>query len=259
MYFFKPKSTYDQLYQLSREIKLLESKRVFKQSNEDRMLKIITYPNISFTVMYTLACYFYNEKLVSIISGSSKTDSFFYKIFIWFPVFLIPIIVYYTSLLVKFYYAKNNQKWVRNVIQKRILRKQMLDNVAETCTYNDCIRIFEEFDRSRLNQFTDNKFEKNRKVFRSGQIKADNLIKQPTKGLSEKAKVHTFNTRASLKTAENERKVAAEERRKAAILRNESKTSETMTGGEEIAEFMRKYAEIRKNNMIGVPIVKKVD
>jgi len=126
----------------------------------------------------------------------------------------------------------------------------MLDNAAETSTYNECIRIFEEFDRSRLNQFTGNKF---------GGNKNASLITPPKKGLSEKAKVHVFNTRASLKTAENERKVAAEQRRKAAVLRNESKTTEKMTGGEEIAEFMRKYAEIRKNNMIGVPIVKKID
>ena len=162
--------------------------------------------------------------MVSIISGGS--DSIFYKAIIWLPCFLIPLTVFYASQFVKYYYKNSNQKWVKLVIQKKNQRKAILDNCAETDTYNDCVKIFKQFDPSRLNQFTgQTRHQRSTVNSRSSAfVSANNLTRrQPPKESDNSCK-----------------KYLDEKSRKHA---------------DEMAELMSKFAKARNNGVIGVPTV----
>ena len=160
----------------------------------------------------------------------------------------------HATKLVKFYYKTSNQKWVKNVIKKRSLRKELLDNAAETDTYNDCLKIYKKFDPSRLSKLNGIDFKG--KSLNSGFVHANNTIKQPSKGLSEKAEVYRRKTREILKSAENERKIAADERRKAAMERKMEHDKKEKKNADEMSELMSKFVKVRNNGLIGVPVVK---
>lgn len=180
--------TIAKLASLQTDIQTLEKKRNQVKTSQQLLLRRMFYFTCSFTLMYAILAYTLLPSLL--IAWINANEQWLDFLILWLPVAIIPgLYVGLKKSVVKWYNWRIN-RWSRKLSTKRKAKTEILDNVMETETYNNAMKIFEQFDRSRLNAAP--KLPQNQKMNEA-------KVRQRTVAQASTANVHPFVRNSSVK------------------------------------------------------------
>lgn len=139
--------TITKLSTLQTDIQKLEKKRTDVKASQKVLLTRMMYSACSLTLTYAILAY---TLLPTLLIAWLDTEYWLQFIILWLPVIIIPLFyIFAKKSAVKWYNWRIN-RWDRKLKVKRKSKLEILDNVMEVETYNNAMKIFEMFDKSRL-------------------------------------------------------------------------------------------------------------
>jgi len=144
-----PNKTIAKLTKLQDQIERLEKKRVQVRTSQATTLRRMLYFTCSFTLSYAVVAYTVFPSLL--LSLGWDMDLWLDWVIVWSPVLILPILYYLLKKQAIRWYNWRLARWTKSIKTKRSEKKVILDNVMDVETYNNAMKIFEQFDRSRLN------------------------------------------------------------------------------------------------------------
>lgn len=137
--------TYRQLKKLQSELQVLTKKRLNISENKKLVLSRVTVCTISFTILYLCTAY-----VVPFYTNGFGKDSWLDWSLLMSPCLILPLLGYALHKSVDKWYDWRLGRWMKKIKSKRQLKDDILKRVEETETYANAVKIFKEFDRSRL-------------------------------------------------------------------------------------------------------------
>lgn len=182
--------TIAKLTTLQTDIEKLEKKKSEVKASQKVLLQRMIYLACSLTLTYGILAY---TLLPTLLVAWLDVSYWLHFIILWSPVVIIPLFyIFAKKSAIKWYNWRLN-RWERKLKIKKKSKLEILDNVMEVETYNNAMKIFEQFDKSRLNRVPKLKESKNQN-FSSSSVRQRNVGNvHPLVQNSSSVKYHGFS------------------------------------------------------------------